>query len=111
MNLQQFKKKARLIRKSSRYSVYDLHLNKLVTSLTILHPKKETKGHSHDAEEVYLFIEGEGEIKLDKRKRKVKAGDILPIKKGVFHKVFNPHKEKFVFYSVFQKYPGRGKKC
>jgi len=110
-NLKKFKKKAKLIRKSSRYSVYDLILDNLVSSITILHPQKETKGHSHpQAEEIYLCLEGKGIIQLNKKKSKIAAGDFIHIKKGTFHKVFNPENKDFIFLSIFEKYKGRGKK-
>lgn len=111
MNLKEFKKRARLIRDNEVYQVYDLPLQELVVSMTVLHPGKETKGHSHDkAEEVYFFLEGEGKIKIEQEVKKVKEGELIPIKKGAFHKVFNLSKKKeLVFLSVFEKYSGRGK--
>jgi mannose-6-phosphate isomerase-like protein (cupin superfamily) len=109
MNLKKFKETAHLIRKSSRYSIYDLPMKKLTTSLTILHPGKETRGHSHKEEEVYVVLKGKGVIQLDDEKSKVAARDIILIEKNVFHKVFNPTGEDLTFFCIFEKYRGRGK--
>ena len=104
-----FTKIATLVKSSSRYEVYDLSLENLVISMTVLHEDESTVGHSHnDAEEVYLFVEGNGEIQLDERgKEDVASGDIIMIPAGTFHRVFNKGKGDLRFISVFEKYHGR----
>ena len=63
---------------------------------------KETSGHSHDGqEEVYFFVEGNGIMELDKTRFTVRAGDVVPIKDGVFHKVYNDNNEDLYFVCVF----------
>ena len=63
---------------------------------------KETSGHSHDGqEEVYFFVEGTGIMELDKTRFTVKSGDVVPIKDGVFHKVYNDSDEDLYFVCVF----------
>lgn len=105
-----FSQKARLVKKSDRYEVYDLALETLVLSMTVLHQDKSTTGHSHDdTEEVYLFVTGEGQIQLGDEKQDAVSGDIVTISRGVFHRVFNKGNDDFTFLSLFNKYPGRGK--
>lgn len=107
--MDEFAKKAALIRDSDVYSVYDLsYLKHLTPSMTILHPGKETKGHSHaGSEEVYIFLKGRGKMQLAKKKFSVKKGDLVLIPDDVFHKVFNTGKTDLVFFCVFEKYRGR----
>jgi mannose-6-phosphate isomerase-like protein (cupin superfamily) len=104
-----FLKVGRTVKKSDVYTVSDVTiLEKLTVSLTVLHPGKETGGHSHDgAEEVYNFAEGSGEMKLGEKRFPVKKGDIVLIHKGLFHKVFNTGKTDIKFVCVFQKYGER----
>ena len=98
------------------YEVYDLKkagLKNLVVSMTILWPGKickewkMTTGHSHQAEEVYIFLEGTGEIAIDKKKYRVKPNDIVTIPSNRWHRVINTGRKKLVFLSIFEKYPGR----
>ena len=105
-----FGRAAKLIRSTDVYNVYDLpYLSRLVVSMTVLHPDKATSGHSHnDAEEVYLFLEGDGEMQLDQEMIPVTKGDIILIRKEQFHKVLNRSSGDLVLLSVFEKYGERG---
>ncbi|MGB1914576.1 MAG: cupin domain-containing protein [Paracoccaceae bacterium] len=78
-----------IVKCDERYVVKDnTQLNNLVLSSTDLHPRKSTSGHSHPGqEEVYQFVRGDGIMQLDEEKRLVKAGDIVLVPDGVFHKV------------------------
>lgn len=111
ISLSEFTTKATLVKRSSRYEVYDLSLGNLVISMTVLHEGKSTVGHSHnDTEEIYLSVEGKGEIQLgDGEKEDVVSGDITMIPRGVLHRVFNKGKDDLTFLSFFEKYHGRGK--
>lgn len=111
MNIEEYKQQAKLIRDNEIYKVYDLsELKNLSTSLTELYPQKSTTGHSHDnADEVYIFIDGEGMIEVGKQSFKVKGGDIILVPRGDFHKVHNQKEKNLVFLNVFEKYEGRGK--
>jgi len=109
-SLSEFSEKAKLVKSSDRYEVYDLALESLVLSMTVLHRDKSTTGHSHDdTEEIYLFIEGEGEIQLDHEKQRIVRGDIVMIPQKAFHRVFNSGNGDLTFLCVFTKYHGRGK--
>ncbi|UCD03057.1 MAG: cupin domain-containing protein [Candidatus Aenigmatarchaeota archaeon] len=107
--IDEFEKVGKIVKQSDVYTVIDVSkLEHLNVSLTILHPRKETGGHSHEgAEEVYNFAEGEGKMKLDDREFAVKRGDIVIIPDGMFHKVFNTGKTDLKFVCVFEKYGER----
>lgn len=111
MNIKEYKQLAKLIRDNEIYKVYDLSLLKnLEVSLTELYPNKSTKGHFHnEADEVYVFFQGEGEMELGKEKIKITAGDIVPVKKGEFHRIHNKGENNLNFWAIFEKYKGRGK--
>lgn len=111
MEIREYKKQAKLIRDNEIYKVYDFYaLKDLNLSLTELNSGKETSGHSHkEADEVYVFIDGKGRIEFEEEKIPVKGGDVVPIPGGKFHKVFNEGKGILSFWSIFEKYEGRGK--
>jgi len=110
ISLNEFTRKASLVKKSDRYEVYDLGLENLVVSMTVLYKGKSTTGHFHnDAEEINFFIEGEGKMQLDNRKEDITSGNIVLIPRGIFHRVFNKEKSNLIFLSFFEKYQGRGK--
>ena len=108
----EFPVRVKPIRNNEVYSVHDLeYLDHLMVSMTILHPGKCTRGHAHegDEEEVYYFLDGEGEMQLGEERFSVKKGDIVLIPKKKFHRVFNTGSKDLVFLCVFEKYKGRGK--
>lgn len=98
------------IRDTDVYSVHDLeYLEHLNVSMTILHAGKETSGHEHEgADEVYMVMDGKGEMQLDTKRFPVDSGDIILVKGGQFHKVFNTSREDLVVICIFEKYGGRG---
>jgi len=91
-----------IAKEDDRYIVRDNNILKnLVVSSTKLRPNKATSGHSHAGqEEVYYFIEGSGKMELDKEWFPVKAGDVVLIEDGVFHKVTSTN-EGLYFVCVF----------
>jgi len=111
MDIIQYKQLASLIRDNEIYKVYDLsELEHLTLSLTELNPQKSTTGHSHDnADEVYIFINGSGSMRIGEKSLPVKGGDVVLVPQGSFHKVHNEKDEVLSFWTVFEKYEGRGK--
>lgn len=111
MNIRKYKQLAKLIRDDKTYRVYDLpQLKDLEISLTELKPHQSTKGHSHRrVDEVYIFIKGRGTMDLGRKTIRVKAGDVVPVEEGVFHRVHNSTDEVLSFWAIFEKYKGRGK--
>jgi len=109
ISITEFTKKAELVKNSDLYKVYDLVLEEMVVSMTVLYRDKSTTGHSHDStEEIYLFLEGKGKMQLNNENSNVASGDIVTIPRGIFHRVFNISDSKLIFLCVFKKYPGRG---
>ena len=87
---------SKVIKSNEVYDVIDnTNLKNLVVSKTVLHPGKETGGHSHkDQEEVYMFSKGSGKMKVGEKTYNVRQGSIILIPKGDFHKVWNIKKDK-----------------
>ena len=93
-----------VVKKDDRYTVKDnTELSRLVVSSTNLYRGMETTGHKHPGqEEVYHFIYGTGRMQLDDDIFDVNEGDIVLVKDGVFHKVFNTGIETLYFVCVFE---------
>lgn len=76
--------------------------NNLTLSSTFLRANQKTNGHSHAGqEEVYYFIDGEGEMQVDDERFPVKGGDVICIEDGEFHRVFNTGHLGLYFVCVF----------
>jgi mannose-6-phosphate isomerase-like protein (cupin superfamily) len=110
LDIKEFAGKVKPIRDNDTYSVHDLeYLDHLNVSMTILHPGKITTGHKHEGvDEVYVVMDGRGELQMDEKRFPIQTGDIILIKGGVFHQTFNTSKEDLVFICIFEKYKGRG---
>ena len=78
-----------IAKQDERYTVTDnTDLENLILSSTKLNPACSTNGHSHTGqEEIYFFIDGSGTMELDDKIIRFKAGDIVQIPDGAFHKV------------------------
>ena len=89
-------------KQDERYIVKDnTTLKNLVVSSTRLNPNKSTSGHKHERqEEVYMFIEGKGNMQLDDETFSVYPGDTVLIEDGVFHRVY-ANDEEMYFICVF----------
>ena len=87
-------------KEDDRYVVKDNPFgNTLILSSTFLQAGKETSGHKHDGqEEVYFFVRGNGEMELDSERFEVKAGDIINIEDGVFHRVYNTNDNAQLYF-------------
>ena len=91
------------VKKDDRYEVIDNNfLKNLIVSSTNLNPGKSTSGHSHAGqEEVYHFVKGKGQMKIDDEVFPVSEGDLILIEDGKFHQVVNDSKEPLYFVCVF----------
>jgi len=67
---------------------------------------KMTRGHKHDVDEIYLVLRGKGYIILEKKKVKIKEGDLVTIPDCKYHRTVNTSKEKLVFLTIFEKHEG-----
>jgi len=92
-----------VVKKDERYTVKDnCALVSLVLSSTDLKPGKSTSGHSHAGqEEVYNFVKGTGEMKIDEKVFSVSEGDVVLIEDGKFHQVINNSENNLYFVCVF----------
>jgi len=110
LDIKEFKGKVKPVKDNELYALHDLeYLDKLNVCMNILHPGKATLGHEHeDVDEVYVVMDGEGEMDLEGKKFSIKTGDIILIKGGQFHKTFNTTDDDLVFLTIFEKYHGRG---
>jgi mannose-6-phosphate isomerase-like protein (cupin superfamily) len=53
-----------------------------------LTPGQRTQRHQHRAtEEIYVLLEGEGEMEIDGESRQVRAGDAVLIPAGAWHQI------------------------
>lgn len=104
-DLNEFREEAELALSNDRYDIYDLKLEHLTVSITVLHAKKETRGHSHEnIEEVYMCLGGSGQIQIGEEKIPFKEKDFVTIPMGKFHRVFNNSAKDLVFMAIFEKY-------
>ena len=94
-------------KQDDRYTVIDnTILNNLVVSSTDLHSMKSTSGHAHvGQEEVYNFVRGTGKMEMidlngKHHDQNVKAGDVVLIPDGWFHRV-HADVEGIYFVCVF----------
>ena len=93
----------KVVKEDDRYVVVDnTFLKNLIVSSTDLKPGKSTSGHSHAGqEEVYNFVKGKGQMKIDDEIFPVSEGDVILIEDGKFHQVINNSKENLYFMCVF----------
>tara|TARA_R110001606_G_scaffold355105_3_gene505920 strand:+ start:592 stop:924 length:333 start_codon:yes stop_codon:yes gene_type:complete len=92
-----------IIKDDSVYKLKDNAFgNNLVLSSTFLRANQQTNGHDHKGqEEVYFFVSGKGEMKIDDNTFPVEEGDVVCINDGEFHKVFNTGHLGLYFVCVF----------
>jgi len=92
-----------VVKDDSVYTLTDnTHLKDLTVSSTMLRAKQKTNGHSHEGqEEVYYFTKGSGNMQIDDKTFSVKAGDVILIDSGEFHRVFNDSDIGLHFVCVF----------
>ena len=93
----------KVVKEDDRYVVIDnTFLKNLIISSTDLKPGKSTSGHSHSGqEEVYNFVKGNGQMKIEDKTFSVSEGDVILIEDGKFHQVINNSKENLYFVCVF----------
>jgi len=83
---------------------------KLIVCIVTLYPGKVNKefkmsrGHKHNAEEVYIFLEGKGQLIVGKKKYNVKKGDIVTVPANKWHRTINTGNKKLVYINVFERH-------
>ena len=84
-------------------------LRKLMLCMNFLYPGKVnsqykmTRGHKHNADEVYLVLKGKGRIFIGNKKVNVKRGDLITISPNKYHRTVNTGRDKLVFLTIFEK--------
>ncbi len=97
------------------YSVCDLKqrlsgLENLTVSVTLLDSGKVnteykmTTGHSHEQEEVYHFLQGEGRLVYNGQEKyhKVESGTVITIPRNIWHQVVNVGSKQLKFLCIFE---------
>ena len=85
-------------------------LKKLMVTMNTVYPgkvnkeNKMTRGHKHNAEEVYIFLKGSGKIFLNKKRISIKKDDLITVPVNTWHRVVNTGRTKLIFLTVFQKH-------
>jgi mannose-6-phosphate isomerase-like protein (cupin superfamily) len=81
----------RIVHDNDRYRVTDRALNGATVSETVLHAGKSTRGHSHEREEAYLFVDGEAALLIGGRRDPARLpctpGAVYTIPGGEHHQV------------------------
>jgi mannose-6-phosphate isomerase-like protein (cupin superfamily) len=88
--------------------VFVLHeTQNMVTGITVVHPRSQTKGHIHpDREEHYYILSGSGYIQLDDQRYEIRPGDGINVPPVSLHTVINPNDEPLEFFwSAFPDEP------
>ena len=65
-----------------------------------LNPGEENKKHRLEMKEIYYFIEGEGEMKIEEERVKIKKGMIITIPKNKIQQLKNTGKKKLQFLMI-----------
>jgi len=85
-------------------------LKKHIICMNVIYPGKVnnefkmSRGHSHNVEEVYLILRGNGYLIINNKKIKIKKGDLITIPKNAWHRTINTGKEKLIFLTIFEKH-------
>lgn len=85
----------------------------LCMGIVSLEPGAETPLHRHNCEEIYYFLEGEGEVEIEGTRYKVRKGDACYLKEQQKHRVFNTGNTQLswvdvggiMFTSLFPEWP------
>ena len=83
------------------YKIIDFNSGTLTMSKTILHALKSTKGHSHNYQEIYYFINNGGMLQIGETLNQIKQGFVL-IPPNSFHKVINNENKDIEFICGWQ---------
>ncbi|MEM0372457.1 MAG: cupin domain-containing protein [archaeon] len=105
IKINDFEKRVPVVKSNDVYDIHDLELEHLTASVTVLHPGKQTRGHSHEnIEEIYFFLKGRGKMLVGEEETSVSEGEMVMIPCGAFHRVINDSGEDMRFLAVFEKY-------
>ena len=85
---------------NSNTSYFNTFLNKetLAAGILILKPGEEDTQLPHDSDEIYYILEGNGYLKINKKKYKISAGMSYYVPKNIEHHFFGNTKQLVVLY-------------
>jgi len=88
----------------------DLTCTELLTLVRVtMYPGAGHQFHSHpELEEIIYIVEGVAEQWVDREKRKLKAGEIAFIPRGVVHAIHNPTKKPMTFLAILSPATSKG---
>jgi mannose-6-phosphate isomerase-like protein (cupin superfamily) len=94
----------RLVESDERSVVVEKSLGpRLFSRITFLHAGKETGKRRYPAARVYFFLEGEGEVEVGGKKRRVSGRDLLITRPEEPHRIHNPSGVDLIYIDVFEK--------
>ena len=85
-------------------------LKKIDVAMNVIYPGKVnkeykmTRGHRHNADEVYIFLSGNGKLFINKKSFKAKKGDLFTVPRNSWHRAVNTGRSKLVFLTIFGKH-------
>jgi mannose-6-phosphate isomerase-like protein (cupin superfamily) len=63
-------------------------------------PGSEQYRHSHDSEQVYVIVAGNGFMRIDGEEKKVAPGTLVFVPRNALHSIRNDSQEKLVFVTA-----------
>ena len=102
---------ATVVRDDERYKVVDFDLGDKTVSITFLHPRQCTRGHTHPHKETYTLVEGSGIVVVghDALRFNRTNAESIQVEPDDFHQVFNVSDKELVFMSIFDGARGDAK--
>jgi len=89
------------IKRKALVRVGDLKSKVQTVNYAWLEPNESFSPHKHDdCEELYFFLEGKGEMKINDKIFEVKKNDFVVVELGEWHSLKNTSLKKLVFLTV-----------
>lgn len=66
-----------------------------------IHPEGSIPEHQHEPEETYFIVKGRGKMTVDNETRDVKSGDLILIRSGQKHSLYNDSEENLNVMYVY----------
>ena len=97
-----------VIRQDSEvYRILDCKLDDFTVSVTTLHSKQSTKGHTHSQEEFYVILKGKPTLEIGSLSSVMNEYEVAVIPKDIFHKVINESNSDISFLCIFKDANGK----
>ena len=86
------------LKKSSSYFHTFINRESLVAGILFLKPGENDTQDPHDSDEIYYILEGNGYLKINKKKYKISSGMSYYVPKNIEHYFFGNTKQLVVLY-------------